>query len=838
VANTGNIFPSVGESVDRAGLTAWTSPTNITSDNATNASCNATGSDYLVARSFDFSSVPTNSTIAGIIVRVEGTESSSGSESILAQLQDETGALTGSSKTQSMTNGPVVLTYSTISDVWSATPTGNKVHDADWGVRVWFATAHNVTIDFVTMQLEYTVPAHGISTETDTCLTLAITKRVAVGISTETDSAEAPDVGIIGPHVSFVDATAVAGSGNPACDAPSGAEDDVMLAFVGAYDSPSLTITPPSGWVAVSSLVVMNEWPSDGVARVYYKIRTGSEPANYTFTSSSGGYQSTLIATYTGVDIAAPVADFDTAQAAGNTGTIPALTVGRDDSMVVVGLLGYESLPQADDIASNTYDLRIANSESALYDEAFDTGGTGGIGVDYAANSNGWIALGVVLQPTGATSIPVDVSTETDTSLTLAKVKIATTGIAGEADTAQTLAAVKRAATGLATETDTALAVGQIKIAATGVSAETDTALACDVEIVSDTQEIQTGLSTETDSALTLSAVRPIATGLVSETDTALTLAATKTVAVGNSTEADVAYARGWFSLRASETDIALTLGALKLTDVELATETDAALGLAASKRSATGRGDETDTALGLAASKHLAIGVAEETDLSLALNMPVFITEATELDAALTLTVVRPISVSVSTETDAAQSLTASKHVATGISEETDLSLALNLPVFVTESTEVDSALALTVAKVIATGVSASTDTALTCAPLKLAATGLATETDGVLAQSVTKLVGLGRSDETDTAFATYTTTFFVDVGRSDTAETVFALSAIRSIATGLATEIDTALTMGRFTRAAPNRRIRASGKVRTATGEAKGRTATTPTKTRSTTS
>ncbi len=193
MANTGNIFPGTGENNAGIGATAWTSPGNILSDNATNASCNAAASSqYLVARNFAFSTVPTNATaITGITVRLEGTESSSGSENILAQIQNASGTLVGSSKSLSLTNGPVVLTYGATNDTWSASPTPAMIHDADFGVRFWFTTAHNVTVDFVTMALEYTVPTHGRSDETDSASALGVKKVVAHGRSDETDSASA-----------------------------------------------------------------------------------------------------------------------------------------------------------------------------------------------------------------------------------------------------------------------------------------------------------------------------------------------------------------------------------------------------------------------------------------------------------------------------------------------------------------------------------------------------------------------------------------------------------------------------------------------------------------------
>jgi hypothetical protein len=193
VSSTGNIFPATGESVDRAGLTAWTNPGNVVSDNTTDATCNGAGSDYLVARNFDFSVIPAGAAIAGITVRVEASEHSAGTEALSGQLQDETATLVGSSQPQTISGtGKAVYTYGGTADLWGATLTAAIVKDPDFGVRLWFTTSHDVRIDYVTMAVEYTASQiidPGISTETDTALATSAHKSVAVGVSAETDAA-------------------------------------------------------------------------------------------------------------------------------------------------------------------------------------------------------------------------------------------------------------------------------------------------------------------------------------------------------------------------------------------------------------------------------------------------------------------------------------------------------------------------------------------------------------------------------------------------------------------------------------------------------------------------
>lgn len=160
--NTGNIFAGTGENNAGIGATAWTNPGNVVSDNATDATCAAAASSqYLVARNYSFT-IPSNATILGILVRVEASEHTAGTEPLLAQLQNDTAALFGASKSASNEGNisgttKAVYTYGSISDLWSATITPTIVNDADFGVRFWFTTAHDIRIDFVTLSIQYSV---------------------------------------------------------------------------------------------------------------------------------------------------------------------------------------------------------------------------------------------------------------------------------------------------------------------------------------------------------------------------------------------------------------------------------------------------------------------------------------------------------------------------------------------------------------------------------------------------------------------------------------------------------------------------------------------------------
>lgn len=168
MASTGNVFPGTGENNAGIGATAWSNPGNITADDVTNASCSAAASSqYLVARNFNFASIPDGSTINGVTVRIEAAESSPGAETLNIRLQDDAGALLGTGKTQSISGTSMtVYTLGSTSDLWGATITAAMVKDVDFGVRFWYTTAHDMTVDYVTMAIEYTPPGWGALTAT------------------------------------------------------------------------------------------------------------------------------------------------------------------------------------------------------------------------------------------------------------------------------------------------------------------------------------------------------------------------------------------------------------------------------------------------------------------------------------------------------------------------------------------------------------------------------------------------------------------------------------------------------------------------------------------------
>jgi len=162
MASTGNVFPTVGANAARGGATDWVSPGNVVSDNATDTTNPETaGADYLVCSGFGFT-IPSGATIAGVTVRVEASETGTGSTNYIPQLMSAaTPTLIGAAKSAVTVTGTtkVISTTGGVSDVWSATLTPAIVNDAGFGVALWTTdTGNTLAIDFVTIAIEYTTP--------------------------------------------------------------------------------------------------------------------------------------------------------------------------------------------------------------------------------------------------------------------------------------------------------------------------------------------------------------------------------------------------------------------------------------------------------------------------------------------------------------------------------------------------------------------------------------------------------------------------------------------------------------------------------------------------------
>lgn len=161
MSSTGNKFPTAGVNVDRAGNTAWTNPGNVVSDNTTDTTV-VVPSDYLVTSSYSLG-VPTDAVILGVTVRVEASESGTGSSNYIVQLHsDTTPTLIGAAKSPVTVNGTtkVISTNGSESDLWSASLTPAIVNAAGFGCSIWSTdTTNTLAIDYVTIAVEWAIPA-------------------------------------------------------------------------------------------------------------------------------------------------------------------------------------------------------------------------------------------------------------------------------------------------------------------------------------------------------------------------------------------------------------------------------------------------------------------------------------------------------------------------------------------------------------------------------------------------------------------------------------------------------------------------------------------------------
>ena len=159
--STGDVFPTVAATVDRAAATAWTNPGNVTADDTSDATA-VVPTDYLVTSGYDFSAIPDNATILGVTGRVNASETGSGTSNYVPQLHsDTTPTLIGVAKSPVTVSGAtkVISSNGGIADLWDATLTPAIVKDPGFGMSIWSTdTVNTLAIDFVTMAIEYSVP--------------------------------------------------------------------------------------------------------------------------------------------------------------------------------------------------------------------------------------------------------------------------------------------------------------------------------------------------------------------------------------------------------------------------------------------------------------------------------------------------------------------------------------------------------------------------------------------------------------------------------------------------------------------------------------------------------
>lgn len=246
----------------------------------------------------------------------------------------------------------------------------------------------------------------------------------------------------------------------------------------------------------------------------------------------------------------------------------------------------------------------------------------------------------VMITAAAGQTVTVNQATETDTSLTVSRIKTKATGQTTETDTAQAITRNRSKVLGIATETDTAQALAH-------------------------TKQRTVNISTETDSAQALTRIKTKAVGQASETDTARTITRTKQRTIGLNVETDSARAITRLGAivgtvnTATETDTARPLTHTKQRTIGIASETDSSLSVTRSKLKVTGQATTTDTARPLTKIKTKVVGRSSETDSAQTITRRGVINTASETDSARTVTPSKLKAFGLVTETDTAQTIT-----------------------------------------------------------------------------------------------------------------------------------------------------------------------------------
>ena len=179
MASAGPRYPGSAANLSNAGTSentdAWTNPTNVSSDNATESTIVAASYDspdisqILVASNFGFSAdIPSGSTIDGITVEIDRRSivANSGKDFRVQLATGTTFAdLVGTNKAVPATIWPTtstVATYGGSADTWSAGLTAAQVNAT--GFAVFLSAQANIAnadigVDYIRVTINYTAPA-------------------------------------------------------------------------------------------------------------------------------------------------------------------------------------------------------------------------------------------------------------------------------------------------------------------------------------------------------------------------------------------------------------------------------------------------------------------------------------------------------------------------------------------------------------------------------------------------------------------------------------------------------------------------------------------------------
>lgn len=180
MASQGPNFPDSGATLANAGTSenaeAWVSPGNVVADDGTNTSITAATYDtpdisqLLVASDFDFT-IPTISTIDGIVVEIERNNAAGAASDNRVQLATGTAFanLVGDNKAATATDWPAAMaiaTYGSSSDTWNAGLTAEQINATGFAIFLSVqadAANTDIAVDFIRVTVHYTEPVPRIA---------------------------------------------------------------------------------------------------------------------------------------------------------------------------------------------------------------------------------------------------------------------------------------------------------------------------------------------------------------------------------------------------------------------------------------------------------------------------------------------------------------------------------------------------------------------------------------------------------------------------------------------------------------------------------------------------
>lgn len=103
----------------------------------------------------------------------------------------------------------------------------------------------------------------------------------------------------------IADSSVATGSTSVIVTVPTNITNDLLYATIAWYPGAAnaTTITPPAGWTLVDQGLIS----AQGVCTTYYRFSNGSEPANYTWSFSTGAFASGETSSYRGVNTLTPI---------------------------------------------------------------------------------------------------------------------------------------------------------------------------------------------------------------------------------------------------------------------------------------------------------------------------------------------------------------------------------------------------------------------------------------------------------------------------------------------------------------------------------------------------